>query len=802
MQIITSTENLKYQATRQPEADLIKQLHQLRGFKGSGINFNDVLYTAVIYFFDKIYTGSPSDSDWNIKTIKGYLDGCNHSPYTAVDRIVCDYKELSNAPLFNEVFLIINTAYFFSERYGKHQFLEYLEHYQKTKTSLPFEAYQYDIEYLKFQYTKIDANNLNIDIQKRYWYFATIEILLNELQITNPNYNQVEKEGQNRIFNNLALCSRTLRSEMPFLIGEFDISTAYPTIFDELCETNIAPQLYDNIATSHNITRSEAKRLFNRKLNSAKYRNTEAKRNEYLSFLIKCGYSEQHAKIIMAVTDDPNNKFYDFGTEVEKELIDLFKNNNYLLRGTRLHDALFFIMHNDINYNSLKTDFNRFRFVFKQHNNIKYNDTFYNGRKWLKSRSFQFAPKGVKCIHNIEIEAPADSIGRINKVFTIETKKGNKDIELDIEFFNTPSKYITANFETTTNKGDDVFLCIDDLLKQYHKSFGFIANNTALTPETIKTILQHHRKYSNLCFDITTMASYIELMEFDNLTYELKERNFKFYNDVSNLENDFILFSAIKKAEAIVKRNYKYKTLVDDFVSYMKNDNGSLFKTSFKSKDKDINSFVHFINQNLYGRVTEIKSKKVTNSDFIFHTYNSTIISSEYNLEICHKKIAKTRHKERKTKLLKHKKELQKIHAKNIEAHKTVNTIFYAFFKHNFNHEILLNFNQEFINNLIEAHRPKTNKNEQLPNIEKESLQWDKHNRTDSVLFNKPPTTTEIETNTPYFRSFKRYHAKDWRNVYDHISNNTYHLYKKQYKSQQEGNPIKFGSNNQQLIMI
>lgn len=777
--IFKTAQNLKFTATRQPEADLIKQLQQLRGFKGSGIDFNNVVCTAVIYFFDKICKDIPKDAEWNLKTIKGYLDGCNHSPYTPIEREISEYRELNNAPLFNEVFLIINTAYFFSTRYGSHQFLEYLNYYQKTKKQLPIDAYKYDVEYLKTQYAKIDANELNTDIQKRYWYFATLELLLNELKITNPNYNQVEKNGQFRIFNNLALCSRTLRSEMPFLIGEFDISSAYPTILDELCNSDIAPTLYNNIASANNIARSEAKTLFNKYLNSGKYRTTKAKQGEYLSFLVGCGYTQHQAEIIRATTDDPTWKFYDFGTEVEKELIDLFKNSNYLIRGTRLHDALFFIMHKGINYNLLKTEFNRFNFAFKQHNSIKYNDAFYNGRKWLKSSTFQFAPKGVKCVHNMEVDPPKDSIGRVNQIFTIETKNGNKDIELDIEFFNTPSQYITANFDTLHN-GENVFNTLNELLIQYYKSFGFVASNTDLNKENIIKILQHHRKYTNLCFDVTTVAEYIECMDFNNLGYEVKERNFKFYNDVSNLENDFVLFSAIKKAEAIIKRNHRYKLLVDEFCTYIKNDVDLLFKTSFKSKDKNINSFVNFINQNLYGRVTEIKSKKVTNSDFIFRTYNRINISSEYNLQLCHKKIAKTRHKHRKNKLLQRKKELQEIHAKNIEAIKNVDAIYNAFLYQKFDAEILQIFTPEFINNLIESHQPTINKNEQVPNQPKDDLQWYKHIKTDSIFFTKVPTVDDINANLiySYAMQFQRYHRKNWDEVYKHIKNNTFKAYK------------------------
>jgi hypothetical protein len=791
--ILPITEQVKFEATKYHAKDLIKQLHNLQGFKGSGFQFNDVVYTAICYFFENIYIGTPKDNDWNIKKIKGYFDACNYSPYTPVVREVSKYHPLTEAPLFDEVFLIINTAYHFGTKFESNQFLNYLYHYKNTGCKLDDNLYNGDLEHLHRKYNEIDQNKINIDIQKRYWYYSTIELMLNELQIVNPNFRQFERENEHRIFNNFALVSKALRVEQPFLIGEFDISSAYPTILDDVCGSTIAPNLYNTISLNFGINRNDAKSLFNKQLNRYKYRRTKNDFKEYKNFLMKCGYLEHQAETIKNVTDDPTESFYDFGTSVERELIELFKKENALFRSTRVHDAICFLVRNDINYNIVKTDFDPYNFKYKRLNGIKYNETFFNGNRWLNSRSFQFLPKGIKGIHNIELKAPATSIGRIKETFTIETKKGNKDIYLDIEFFDQPSQYITANFDVVDNDRKPIFESIGSLLEQYYKSFGFITANTKLHKRTVVTILQHHRKFTNLCFDIETVAEYITNMDFEKSTFEVKERYFKFYNDVSNLENEVILFSAIKKAESKIKRNARNVKLVNEFISFMESEKNTLFRPALDASyhnDKMVIGFINYINKKCFGRVTEFKGKSVTKSEIISRTYISTLLSALNKVEKCNKTLSKTRCKTRKAKLLQQKKELLKKVQKCKDDQAEILSIYNHFLAHKFNAISTDILNPDFIKNLIEAHKSFISDYDQLKPVGKNNLQWDRHDPTHSIFYNNVPTIKELARGaylTPYLQSFKRYHSKNWIEVYRHIENGTFHQYKENVSRQYNG---------------
>src|SRR5690606_32862772 len=95
---------------------------------------------------------------------------------------------------------------------------------------------------------------------------------------------------------------------------------------------------------SKSITRSEAKILFNKVLNSGKYKS----KTETIKFLVSCGYPENIASQITVLTHDPNKLFLYHMTQYEEIAINIFKRDNNLLNVGRLHDSIVFIK-SDIN---------------------------------------------------------------------------------------------------------------------------------------------------------------------------------------------------------------------------------------------------------------------------------------------------------------------------------------------------------------------------------------------------------------------------------------------------------------------
>ena len=394
-------DNLKYTIQdKQTDNVAIDFYKSLQNLNGNGLNnknaitFDRVTIFAAAYFFDCIFGEKldngfkpyqPTDADYTIKAIKGYFDACNLTNLYPTTTITSEYKKLVKTPLFDACYLIIQTAYHYGTSFLEHQFLEYMEHYILSGEKLPTKSYKYDVKYLEKKYLDIDLDKKNkskeffqtVKAFKKNWYYSTQELIINHLGIQNDNFKK-QKQGEFRIYNSLAQCPRTLRTEQPFLLVSFDISSAYPSMIDDQVGSNLGKSIYDNLATKKGITRSEAKTLFNRALNSKEYRKTVNKKEPFFAMLLDCGYTKtQSLDIIYNITDNKDFTFFEFGSKLEQEYINKFNKVNYNFNATRLHDCMFIIKDNTIDYSKFKINFGEnISFSFEEVNQANENRDF------------------------------------------------------------------------------------------------------------------------------------------------------------------------------------------------------------------------------------------------------------------------------------------------------------------------------------------------------------------------------------------------------------------------------------------
>jgi hypothetical protein len=615
--------NIKYSSTQFVNSELIIQdfttrLKNLQGNQNTNdaYSFNELVYSAAAYFFNSIYGTTTKnetfikhnikDSYYNIKYIKSCFDSCNYTSFVPIERIVTDYKELSNAPFYKECYLVIQTAYFLGTRFGAHQFLEYTEHFATFGTKLDSNLYKYDLDVLNKKYEDIAEDKKkhinSISSYLKNWYYSTLEIILNECFVINSNFRQTEKNGHFRVYNSLAQCPRTLRKEQAFYMHQCDISSAFPTMIGQEVKSNLGKNIYDNLATKQNISRQQAKGLFNTALNSAKYRKTIQAQNKYKKMLTDCGYTNEQSEYIFEnITDSKYFKFFDWASKKEQTIINKFKKLNNINNGTRVHDAIYFIHDCTKNYSELITNIDGYVLNFEAINTPILNNTFYNSNRFLKKHNFSFCPSKIGLVSTWSEKKPNNEIGRFKGVLDVVLNEGQfiiknnietsleirKSVSLDITFFKEDYNFLNANFITQkfVGIGEDkkvkinLFESYNDFMQQLFESFSILKTlnkETEITVVHMFEIINRYRKYSNICFDVFSVLNDIKSIVFEDLKKEAlkdyyKQRNW-ILNTSTSIDNDFVFNIALNKAKAIVYERYHINKILEFY-------NGAEFET-------------------------------------------------------------------------------------------------------------------------------------------------------------------------------------------------------------------------------
>jgi hypothetical protein len=538
---------------------LFDAINNLKGdnFDSGGICFSEITRLALAYFYSEIFMDKIENKFYTLEMVKGFFDSNNLTNYTAIHEIDTIFYKLKDAKYFNHCYLIIQCAWYFNSiHFGNHQHIEYINYYIKTKEKLPLEKYKFDPEYLLKKYSEIDqkANKsypINETTLVSQWYHCILFLVWKELNLPTTNFNVTIKD--NREFNPLTKTSRQLRSLSPFKVNECDIQSAFPTFIDITIGSNLKNEVYYNLMMSKNITRNDAKVLFNRTCNSGLY----ISKSEALYFFQECGYTKSQSEAIIKLTHDREKKFYSHMTKLESRFIDQFKAKNNLIRGTRLHDAVFFL---DNKFQPCSLQIDNCNFNFKEINQPVFLESFDLSCKKLPYAFINSVPNGLNLI----------SVHTFPKT----EKKGDAE---GFRFFKSKYKYISAGFNC-----NDLKLTESAFLEKCNNMFGTIyrLNQNSLEKRYITLILNHIREKSNLVFNVRALFLKIANTDFENFETQIKYRDWEF------------------------TKNLKFKKTID-FLNALNNARGKVFTNC---NFCDLRLFLHErINNNDYEFLTELR---------------------------------------------------------------------------------------------------------------------------------------------------------------------------------------------------
>ena len=803
--------NIKFECTQTFKGNPTKEfIYALQNVKGNlkestnEVSFNTLLFSAVNYFFESIYGRTSNDvfkahkvkdSDYTIRFIKQCFDNCNYTGFVAKERFVNEFIRLENATYFKECYLVIQTAFFYDSVFGKHQFLEYTEHFARTNKKLPIENYKFDVDVLEKKYKDIETDkskHFNSITNYLYlWYYSAIEIILNESSIKNTNFRQTERNNEFRIYNALAMCPRTLRYEQAFKLVLCDISSAYPTMIDKHVGSNLGKSIYDNLAKEKNISRIEAKKLFNTALNSERFRPlNSSQRDDYFGLLLDCGYTTiQALKILTEITDSKKYKFFDWASKREKDLIELFKTENRLQNVSRIHDALLFLYDSTFDYSKIKLNFDIFNFSFEYLNEPILNNTFFNSNRFIKRKNISFIPKEIGLSNSWTETLPKDvkgtffdSVDVILNKGRFNVKKGKEtsleashDVSINVTFFNSEYRYITANFKTETYDSEFGLLHLvnsfDSLIDDFYNSLRIIKtiNGRSLNEIELQKVLIRYRELSNLCFDVPALLNILINLQIESLNDvefndAIKTRDYVLNSDVKCV-NDFVFNIALNKARAKVNDSY-YLNLM---LSWFKDNPHTFLKCEdigLNRKNERLKTMLDCLNFLFVG------SKHFKSAQKMLHlstTYDNTLLKYQANET---KSVRDNRNKQRNiiqiNKLELKLKEL-KLQIDTLENNQ--NLILDYFNSNNIDKSIVLttiNYDSEILNYILDLKEAPTPIKE--VNVQK-VLQFET-DYSNSVFYHKVPDYTEFinsKSLKDYNLEFFKFHQKNWDSVLEQM---------------------------------
>jgi hypothetical protein len=537
--------DIQYRISINTKTDFINALNDIRGDNknGSGISFSDITLLAMAYFYSEIFTDKTKDNYYSLEMIKGFLDGDNLTSYTAIHEIDVSFYKLNDAPLFKHCWLIIQSAWFFNSQYfGHHQHIDYLNHYITTGQKLPIDKYSFDRNYLDKKYNDIDAATtkkipINGLLLISQWYYSILFLVCNELKLSTKHFNVSIKD--NREYNPLPKTSRQLRPLTPFKLIECDIESAFPTFLDVETGACLKDNIYNNLMLSKAITRSEAKVLFNTVCNSGAYK-TKA---ETTAFFLECGYTQKQCAHLITLTHDPKRKFISFMTEYESLAIQHFTFKNNLQRGTRLHDALYFI--DDKTNPAILNVHPNCDFGYKEINRPIIKISFSVGSKRLPYAFINSIPKGFRLITKHEAKKP-----------------DIKGIANGFIFYVGSYQFISANFNLNNyyelkdkDPHQHFLLQCKTMLSTIH-----YLNKRNITPLELEIILKHIRRYSNYIFNVKAFYLHLIKYNYSNELVAIKQRD---YNNITfqNFAKNIDYLNALNNARMLVNGNVNYSNL-------------------------------------------------------------------------------------------------------------------------------------------------------------------------------------------------------------------------------------------------
>jgi hypothetical protein len=598
----SNTENLKTdiqnRITDNLEAKFIKALNDIKGDTGNGTDFSEITLLALAYFYSEIFTDSTKNEFYTLEMVKGFFDADNLTPYTAIHEIDVEFHKLTFTPLFNSCWLIIQTAYFFnSEHFGHHQHIDYVNHYIATGQKLPIENYNGDVEYLEKSYTKVDnAKTKKIPINGftlvKKWHFYILYLVCKELNLSTDNF--IISEKKKRQYNPVTKCSRALRPLTPIKVIECDIKSANPTFIDYLIKSNLKDHVYNTLMQSLNITRTEAKILYNKNLNSGHFKSEQF----MTEFFKNCGYSDSQCIALLALTCGKEKQFYLTMTEVEKKAIYEFVEKNNIAGYCWLHDAIIFIARK-VEPQILQV-FKTIDFDYKVNTPV-IKETFAQGNKRLKYAYINSIPQGLKLISKVEFSKP-ESKGTAN----------------GFKFYKGKFEYLTASFNMNDYKLEHNTFKLK--CTEMFEALIFL-NQKPFTSLQLLFILRHIRQNSNLIFNVRAFFYWFNDAYGSGTLPPRKSRNYDIVEKMNFKKNiDFI--KALSEAEKLVNIKYNFKDLFDLLDErFNNNDYSYIDELSFKGhKGTNLLSYAMVQHFNLLCTGQQRKQRYGVKSEPLYNT--------------------------------------------------------------------------------------------------------------------------------------------------------------------------------------
>ncbi len=594
----------------------LNALNDIRGDNknGYGVSFSEVTLLAMAYFYSEVFKDKIKDSYYTLEMVKGFLDANNLTTYTAIHEIDVTFYNLNDAPLFKHCWLIIQSAWFFNSQYfGKHQHIDYLNHYITTGQKLPFENYNFDRNYLEKKYKDIDTAKtkkipINGYLLVSQWYYSILFLICKELNLSTKHFNVSVKD--NREYNPLPKTSRQLRPLTPFKVIECDIKSAFPTFLDIETGAKLKDNIYNNLMLSKCVTRGEAKILFNKVCNSGAYKT----KTETTAFFLDCGYTQKQCEHLLTLTHNPKQKFISFMTEYESTAIQFFIVMNNLQRGTRLHDAILFI--DDKTKPQILTVHPNCDFGYKELNRpiIKY--SFSIGRKRLPYAFINSIPKGFNLITKHEGKKPEI-----------------KGFSNGFVFYTGAYNYISANFnlnnyhELKDKDPHNYFLLqCETMLSTLH-----YLNKRKIKPLELEIILKHIREYGNYIFNVRALYLSLLKQNHNNELIKIKQRD---YNNLEykNYKKNIDYLNALNNARMIVNSNVNYYNLfalIQERI--INNDYAFLTEAIITGKRKNnilIHSIINKFNLLVTGRLRNERNGLKKDPLYYYSIINRVLINS------------------------------------------------------------------------------------------------------------------------------------------------------------------------------
>jgi hypothetical protein len=565
--------NLKHEIQNRIDADIEtrfkESLNFIKGDKNEGLDFSEVVKLAIAYFFSEIFKHPVKNEYYTLEYVKGFLDADNKTLYTEIHNVPKPFYRLTNTSLFSACWLIIQTAWFVnSEHFGKHQLIEYLNHYIGTGDKLPIEDYEFDAEYLIKKYNDYDKKIFNGNTKSFVygWFNAILFLVCCEVQLPLNGF-KVSVSGD-REYNPLTKCLKLLRSLMPFKVIENDIKNAFVSFLDIETGARLADTVYTQLMKSKNISRPEAKKLFNSVCNSGlkEYMNN----NKLKDFFYACGYSEKQTERIVQIITDKEFTFFEAMTEYERQAIEIFNRRNALIGTGRVHDAVMYI-DQGLRPMVLKS-FSTVFFGHKEMNAPVLSDAYYYDKRWLPYAHVSSIPRGLPLVHRLERNKPP--------------VKGNAN---GFIFYDGVYEYITASFnlnEWVKFKDGNADVFFDECLLM----FGVLQklNDRNLTYYEVESIVRHIRENSNHIFDKRYLIQSYNGTAKDG---KIKMSDYGFTEHLAFKQNiDFL--TAMSEAKGIVNTMRNYKEIFDLLYERISNDDYSFLTESYSITGRKSNSKV------------------------------------------------------------------------------------------------------------------------------------------------------------------------------------------------------------------